>query len=136
MEKNIVLSFGETLPPANYKLTIRDKEDIIYHGQLVNHKASFITSVHINEDVTAGQAISVYPNPYVDNFTIDVRRELKDVSLVMTDLHGRILYKKDFTSMYRQTRVDLGYLLAAGVYILIIRNKEGILFRQRIIARK
>ncbi|MBL7732441.1 MAG: PKD domain-containing protein [Chitinophagaceae bacterium] len=136
MEKNIVLSFGETLPPANYKLTIRDKEDIIYHGQLVNQKASFITSVHINEDVTAGQAISVYPNPYVDNFTIDVRRELKDVSLVMTDLHGRILYKKDFTSMYRQTRVDLGYLLAAGVYILIIRNKEGILFRQRIIARK
>ena len=65
-----------------------------------------------------------------------MKKELKNVVLLMMDLNGRVVYKREFAQMMGRTQIDMGNTLSAGVYLLVIRNTKEILFRQRVIAQK
>ena len=74
--------------------------------------------------------------PYVDNITIEMKKELANVVLLLMDLQGRVVYRKDYSEMSGKNNIDFGRTLAAGVYLVVIRNNKEILFRQRVVAQK
>ncbi|MEQ1675904.1 MAG: PKD domain-containing protein [Chitinophagaceae bacterium] len=136
MQKTTQLNFGTTLMPADYILTIRNNEEILYRQQLIRQRTLVSKPISIGGEELLISDILLYPNPYVDNFNIELKKELKNVVLLMMDLNGRVVYKREFAQMMGRTQIDLGNTLSAGVYLLVIRNTKEILFRQRVIAQK
>lgn len=124
------------LPPADYVLTIRNEEDIKFRQQLAAKKTSFKKELEVSGEGSPVNEIRVYPNPYVDNITIEMKRALDEVVLLLMDLQGRIVYRRDFHQMSGKNSIDLGRTLSAGVYLVVIRNSQEILFRERVVAQK
>jgi hypothetical protein len=80
-------------------------------------KGSFATAIEKRKEVTK---LSVYPNPSTDYITIDFLSGMgnKKASLVLTDLNGKIVFKRDdfLVSNFQLLSRDM----AKGVYILNI----------------
>jgi extracellular elastinolytic metalloproteinase len=65
--------------------------------------------------------ISIYPNPNNGIFTIAVNSNVGDLTIVITDLQGRVVYsstEKNVTAGYTQ-QIDL-QSQAGGIYLLQI----------------
>lgn len=136
MERQVLIEFDETLPPADYTLTIKKVNEVIFRQSLISRHNNFTKTIEVSDNEILEGEINVFPNPYIDNFNIQVKKELKDVVLLMSDFQGRIVYRKDFRSLNGKTQIDLGATLPAGVYLLVLRDANKILVRKRVIAQK
>ena len=68
-----------------------------------------------------GAEVDLFPNPVLNELTIQLDKTL-DLSLVITDETGRVVYQDQFNEA--QQTIDLEYL-SSGVYFLMLYNQEG-----------
>lgn len=66
------------------------------------------------------QGISVYPNPSLDNWFIDVNDELLNSTAQIFDNNGRLVYQVTLL----QNRTEVSFDAAQGVYMLRINNSK------------
>ncbi len=89
-----------------------------------------VTHISIAENVfNAG--IDVYPNPSEGNFSVRVSGAASDYSIEVTDLSGKVIYKKAGLPSDAEQNINLGDV-AQGVYIVRFSG-EGLNASQRII---
>ena len=74
-------------------------------------------------DENDGPTVIINPNPSTNNIHVILGEEWINVSIELTDLSGRIVFKGDYTSSHT-IDIDLSRL-AAGEYILTVKNVEA-----------
>lgn len=79
-----------------------------------------IIAVGIEEQL-AGAAIDLYPNPNNGSFMLDLGKPAADVSLLVTDMTGRIIWTG--TSQHAQ-QIPVQFDAPAGMYILTIQTEN------------
>lgn len=136
MPNHVQIEFGEAVPPDDYILTIRKNGEMLFRQSLKNKRTNIVQTFEISDNQLLEDDINVFPNPYIDNFNIQVKKELKDVVLLMTDFQGRVVYRRDFRYLTGKTQIDMGATLPPGVYLLILRGTDKILLRKKIVAQK
>lgn len=84
--------------------------------------AKYIDSTHvgITENSKPKTNISVYPNPVVDNLTIEIPQS---AIIEITNIQGQLI--KTFTTIGNKTNVDV-LALPSGVYIVEVRTEKGV----------
>ncbi len=89
-----------------------------------------VTNISVAENVfNAG--IDVYPNPSKGNFNVKVSGAASDYSIEVTDLSGKVIYRKANLASDAEQNINLGDV-AQGVYIVRFSGK-GLNASQRII---
>ena len=80
-----------------------------------------VTGIGIEENAFAA-AISIYPNPNSGNFTINLGSTYNDVTVVITDLAGRVVYShiENSTNM-----IPVQLDAAAGSYVITVTSGEN-----------
>jgi hypothetical protein len=73
------------------------------------------------EEQLAGAAIDLYPNPNNGSFMLDLRKPAADVSLLVTDMTGRVIWTG--TSQHAQ-QIPVQFDSPAGMYILTIQTEN------------
>jgi hypothetical protein len=76
--------------------------------------------------------ISMYPNPVRGELKIDLGGYAEPVSLVMTDMYGRRMLNKTFTTVSTIST----HKMAAGVYMITITDKNGVMMKQHKIVKE
>ncbi len=73
------------------------------------------------EEQLAGAAIDLYPNPNNGSFMLDLRKPATDVSLLVTDMTGRVIWTG--TSQHAQ-QIPVQFDAPAGMYVLTIQTEN------------
>ncbi|MGL5888651.1 MAG: T9SS type A sorting domain-containing protein, partial [Bacteroidia bacterium] len=79
-----------------------------------------ILAVGIEEQL-AGAAIDLYPNPNTGNFMLDLGKPATDVSMIITDMTGRVIWTG--TSQQAQL-IPVQFEAPAGMYVLTIQTEN------------
>jgi hypothetical protein len=66
--------------------------------------------------------VSVYPNPITGKLWIAFEKETTNVEVMLSDMHGKVIYKKTYASLYNTT---LQLNVAKGIYLLTIKTPQG-----------
>ncbi len=74
----------------------------------------------------ANASVSIYPNPVHSELTINMGNYTDPVSATVTDMYGSKIIDKTFAGV---SRISMSKL-AAGVYMVIIRDKNGRIVKQ------
>lgn len=88
------------------------------------------TSVGINENKFSEKYISIYPNPFTNQTSINFTEEQKNTTIKITDVLGKEVKNLDFTG--KQLIIDKGEM-EAGIYFLNIATEQGIISKKLII---
>jgi hypothetical protein len=78
------------------------------------------------EEITKAPSVSIYPNPIRSDFKIDMGGYAEPVSLIVTDMYGRRMMNKNFTTASTISTNKM----AAGVYMITITDKNGAILKQ------
>ncbi len=121
---NTIGSIVDNSAAAYFDFQSPIKTDSIFHTIASCDLEDFVEiKVSTTEILLDGvQAINVYPNPFVDQATVEViaDRELEDLSFKLYDVSGRLLRNESFTGMtYQLYRSDL----TSGMYFYKIESK-------------
>lgn len=95
---------------------------VITNGNCVDTSGCVtVTGIGIEENAFAS-SITLYPNPNSGNFTINLGNTYSDVTVVITDLAGRVVYShiENSTNM-----IPVQLDAAAGVYVVIVTSGEN-----------
>ena len=67
----------------------------------------------------------IYPNPTTGKISIDLINNLDDVSLILSDINGKILFSKNY---FEVQGIDLNINQSTGIYFLTIisKNKKAV----------
>ncbi|KZS38417.1 hypothetical protein AWE51_17845 [Aquimarina aggregata] len=84
----------------------------------VSGKSEFIAP---SKETTVSQ-IKIYPNPSKGNFNIDFNQKTSNVSVVLTDITGRIVYREVIENTTSQSINIQG--MPRGIYILNLQGKD------------
>lgn len=84
------------------------------------HQPNLIIS-NIN-DLSSGIKVSVYPNPVLYQLTLSFSELKFGFEIEMLDINGRLVKSKPVSGL--ETQVDV-QSLAAGVYMLMLKDEEG-----------
>ena len=76
--------------------------------------------------------ISIYPNPVHNQLKISIGSYKETVSAAITDMYGRRIMNKTFTGA---STINTN-ALAAGVYMITIRDKNGVIIKQEKIVKE
>ncbi len=76
--------------------------------------------------------ISVYPNPVIHDFVIEINDNSALIEVSLSNLTGQIIYNR---VLYAGDRIMFPKNVARGVYLLTIKHKEQI-YRQKIVYAK
>ncbi len=80
---------------------------------------------HLNQNLEEGFAI--YPNPSTGNFYVDLGTSQAAVSIIITDLYGKLIQSKQFED---SANLNINIDEAAGIYLLnIITEDKKVVFR-------
>lgn len=84
-------------------------------------------------DYAEGNSFILYPNPGNGTFQIDVKQSLQKraVEVQVMDLAGRVLYTSPFSGV--QGTIYGTHELAAGIYLVCLKSKEGCLESVRLV---
>lgn len=85
--------------------------------------ADLVSTENINEDI----AVSVYPNPAVNDVFVDLALEniSNNVNLQVVDIQGKVVLTQNFTNV-KSDKLQLNVAnLNTGVYVINIRTEEG-----------
>lgn len=91
-----------------------------------NCPSSDVTTVQVDDCLgiqDIDNSISIYPNPSNGFFIISVEKPL-DVSIVITDLTGRIVFEK-FYGQKSKIEIDLSSQLATGTYFIALMDSNN-----------
>jgi len=121
---NAVGSIVDNSAAAYFGYDRRIKTDSIFHTIESCEEEDFIELiVSTTEILLEGvEAIHVYPNPFVDQATVEVvaDRELEDLTFKLYDVSGRLLRNESFTGMTHQLHRSG---LTSGTYVYKIESK-------------
>jgi hypothetical protein len=70
--------------------------------------------------------VSIYPNPVRAELKVDMGGYAEPVSLIVSDMYGRMMMNKTFNGV---SSINTGKF-ASGVYMITIRDKNGIIIKQ------
>lgn len=87
------------------------------------HIGDFVNTEELNEDI----AVSVYPNPAVNNVFVDLALDnvSDNVNLQVVDVQGRVVLTQNFANV-KSDKLQLNVAsLNTGVYVINIRTEEG-----------
>jgi hypothetical protein len=76
--------------------------------------------------------ISIYPNPVKNELKINMGGYTQVVSVNVTDMYGRRIMSKTFAGASSINTANL----AAGVYMVAIRDKNGIVVKEEKIVKE
>ncbi|HEY6160431.1 MAG TPA: T9SS type A sorting domain-containing protein [Bacteroidia bacterium] len=78
-------------------------------------------SLGVNE--LAGNSVKIFPNPSTDHFTIQLKNDVRDAELILTDISGREVARLENVNG-RNIPVNNGDL-APGIYLFTVKGKNG-----------
>lgn len=122
----------------NFLKPVRLKEGKNYYLLINNFNSSEGFSVLFSGDgqlafldkCNKGQDVSnfnfdVFPNPVIDRISIRSKVKIKDpVEIVMFDLSGRIILKKEFKDMLTEKQLDVSNFSAGEYYMRIVSTEN------------
>lgn len=77
----------------------------------------------INNHPDINFSINVYPNPSVDNVTLNIgKQEQKNMSFQLLDTQGKLILNHEITTIESTIKMD-GYI--AGIYFLKVMNNNS-----------
>jgi hypothetical protein len=81
-----------------------------------------------NSNSYTNQINGVYPNPFINELTIDFVSEVNSLSSVrMTDINGKVVYNGNFATQQGQNLMNInGANLASGVYLITLMNNNEV----------
>lgn len=103
---------------------------VTHKGNLVNNNQNFalvvngVDHVMATTDVDLNKAISVYPNPVLDNLNIKINQNLTNVKVTIFNAMGQVAYNNDFKTMSANQSIDMKSF-APGTYMVFIKSDEG-----------
>jgi hypothetical protein len=68
--------------------------------------------------------ISVYPNPSGGQFTVAVGEAKEEITFIVTELTGRVLFRQTIAQM-GDIRQEISLDVASGTYLLQVLNNDG-----------
>ncbi len=80
----------------------------------------FYCEPNATDDLYSTESINIYPNPTTDIVTIKLNDEVKDKSLQILDLSGKIVLRKNISG--NSTEIDVS-VLEKGVYLIKVGGK-------------
>lgn len=87
-----------------------------------------VTSV---PEVPKNNEFKVYPNPAKEQVTIECPENSVGKDIVMTDLNGRVILRKEITSIKQSISLDS---ISPGLYIISIsKNNESIVYTHKLL---
>lgn len=94
---------------------------VITNGSCVDTSNCVVVAVGVEEN-TFELGINIYPNPNSGNFTINLGNTYSDVTVVITDLAGRVVYShmENSTNM-----IPVQLDAAAGAYVVIVTSGDN-----------
>jgi hypothetical protein len=94
-------------------------------------KVQLGTATQQEINLPVAMSVKIFPNPVQDKVNIYLLGDNSPKQMIMTDAHGKIIYKQAVTDMI--TTLDL-QKLAAGLYIVKVVNTDGkVLFSEKVI---
>ena len=73
-------------------------------------------------DVTSEIDLNIYPNPFKDETTVDFGREIKQATITIVDVYGKLIETYNINN--QKTQVITRNNKASGVYFLEIEIEE------------
>lgn len=142
INENSQLQFNFTVPsgvaPGNYKMRVRIDYDpnemgaiepcgTTQYGEIEDYKIKVKSNLGLNE-LSASDAVSIYPNPAIDQVTVDLKSNYKTVNITVYDVSGRIV----LTSNNQNKKVvNLDFSdLSSGLYQVAIQTGNGEIMRK------
>ena len=87
---------------------------------------SFSKSILLQAETLGSNKLNVYPNPFANYLIIESSNVIKEtVEINLCDINGHVIYQKiiPFSNYYKLDNLNL---LAPGIYIISIKNKEEV----------
>jgi len=101
-----------------------DPENWILKSSIVNEDAT----IGNEENLFSKENITVYPNPTNGNVMVNTNKN-EPVTLFVYNIQGKLcLTKESFKSGVLETSI-----LQKGIYLLVIKNKEGLVYNEKLI---
>jgi hypothetical protein len=82
--------------------------------------------------VRSHAVVSMYPNPAKTDFNVEINSEVDNAQIVITDLTGRVVYKKDDIKGKAKVNIDTA-TLPKGVYLLKINDNGQDVYNDKFI---
>ena len=79
-------------------------------------------------------ALNIYPNPFKDETTVDFGREIKEATITIVDVYGKLIERYNVTN--QQTQIIKRNNKASGVYFLEIEIEQEELKIVKIVLEK
>ena len=111
------------------KIRESDKKVFIFTYGRGTWTADFALPLSVSSNVNR-TGVSVYPNPFNDQLTIDLDRELSNATVVFTDVRGRECMKKSFSG--KQFLMRSGELVP-GVYLITVSSGGDIIYQTKVV---
>ena len=91
----------------------------------------FLMTANTNNDINIEKKIGLYPNPFTDNFVLDLNNHYKEIIVEIYNFQGQTEFKKEFKN---QSKIDIELDLENGVYYTRI-TCDGNLFTYKILRK-
>jgi len=101
---------------GSYYVIVTDANGCEYTSNII----SFGTTALISTDVIA---LNIYPNPFKDETTVDFGRVIKQATITVVDVYGKLIETYNITN--QQTQIIKRNNKASGVYFLEIEMEKG-----------
>lgn len=80
-------------------------------------------------DLNLEDAVSIYPNPVVEQLNIKLGQKLTNANVKVFNQMGQIAFEKDFNELKNTESIDLKSI-PAGVYMVYIKSDQGALTKK------
>lgn len=119
-------SFADVSPdPATYTYRL---QQVDIDGVAVYSSVVVVSVGSANSAGSANQRITVYPNPVIDQFTVQFEGgENEACALALMDLSGKTVFTMQTVPVNGRIPVAIGRKLTPGIYILRLSNQRGTL---------
>lgn len=119
------------LPKADAMLYYRIKQtDFDKQFSYSNVRFVYISNNESNEDV-----LKVLPNPFSNEFTIESKADLQNISVEIYNLNGKQVWQNQFNQNGKVFNCGVGSDLMSGMYVLLVYNADGKLLLQTKLAK-
>jgi hypothetical protein len=102
---------------GSYYVIVTDANGCEYTSNII----SFGTTALISTDVIA---LNIYPNPFKDETTVDFGRVIREATITVVDVYGKLLETYNVTN--QQAQIIKRNNKASGVYFLEIEMEKGL----------
>lgn len=108
-----------------YRLKIIDKNGVISYSEVITLKNN------TNSD------LKVYPTVLHagNQLVLETSKQLENLTISITDIMGRPVAQQHLPVLNNQTTIELKNNLTKGLYMVMIRNIEGVLLNQKIVVQ-